>query len=173
MTAQSKKQAKKLTGKHVLLMICAFFGVIFIVNAIMFYWAFGTFRGEDTERSYRQGLAYNQTIEKRAVQIASGWRADITINPDYTINLRITDHEGETVRGLAVKGLLKHPAETDLDVKLKFAQAADGSYLARLGKAQFGAGDGKQWRILTTAREATQKPGGTSFNTNNEIWLKQ
>ncbi len=166
---QAKKLAKKLTGKHVLLMICAFFGVIFIVNAIMFYWAFGTFRGEDTKRSYRQGLAYNQTIEKRAAQIASGWHADITINPDHTISLKITNREGAAVRGLSIDGKLKHPAETDLDVPLKFAQAADGGYLARIDKANFGTGSGKQWRILTT----TQKSDGTSFKTSNEIWLKQ
>ncbi len=169
MTTQRKTQARKLTGKHVLLMICAFFGVIFVANAIMFYWAFGTFRGEDTKRSYRQGLAYNQTIEKRAAQIASGWTADITINPDNTLGLKITDRDGKTVRALKITGLLKHPAETDLDVELEFAQAADGSYIARLDKAQFGTGRGKQWRILTSA----QKPDGTRFNTSNEIWLKQ
>ena len=169
MTVQSKKQARELTGKHVLLMVCAFFGVIFVANAIMFYWAFGTFRGEDTKRSYRQGLAYNQTIEKRAAQIAGGWTADITINPDNTLSLKITDRDGKIIGGLKISGRLKHPAETDLDVELKFTQAADGSYVARLDKAQFGAGSGKLWRMLTSA----QKPDGTSFNTSNEIWLKQ
>jgi nitrogen fixation protein FixH len=166
MRSEAKPQikAKKWTGKHVLFAVIAFFGVIFAVNIAMVTLGIRSFPGEDTKQSYRQGLEYNKTIAAREAQIATGWNADITLQ-DNTITLHISDRTGQTIKGLRVTGVLKHPAETDKDVTLKFAQAASGSYIAPIDKALLG----KQWLLLTSAHQTD----GPKFNTRNEIWLKQ
>ena len=162
---QDEDQAKKWTGKHVLIAVVLFFVAIIIVNLFMVGMGIMTFPGEDTQQSYRQGLEYNQTIEKRNQQIASGWSADIIVSGNNTLVLKITDAQGKTVKGLKVTGALKHLAETDRDFTLKFAQSATGTYIAPVDTALFG----QQWLLVTKA----QKSDGTSFDTRNKLWLKQ
>ncbi|MCF6220799.1 MAG: FixH family protein [Robiginitomaculum sp.] len=155
---------KKWTGKHVLGAVVVFFGVIFAANIAMVTVGIRSFPGEDTKQSYRQGLAYNETIAARNTQNATGWNADITLSNKNTIVLKLTDKGGIIIRGLRVTGSLKHLAETDKDSPLKFAQAADGTYIANIDKALLG----KQWVLTTSAKQAD----GTIFNTRNKIWLK-
>jgi len=161
---KAPKKTKEWTGKHVLYAVVAFFGVIFAINIAMVTLGVISFPGEDTKQSYRQGLAYNKTIAARNTQAALGWRADITVQ-DLTIILHISDRTGKTIKGLRVTGVLKHPAETRKDVTLKFAQAANGSYMAPIDNVLLD----KQWLLLTSAHQAD----GTKFDTRNEIWLKQ
>jgi nitrogen fixation protein FixH len=159
-----KEKTKQWTGKHVWVAIIIFFGVIFAANIAMVTVGIRSFPGEDTKQSYRQGLKYNKTIAARNTQLATGWSADITVQ-EGAIALHLKGRSGLTIRGLRVTGVLKHPAETDKDVILKFAQAANGSYIAPIDKALLG----KQWLLLTSAQQAD----GTTFDTRNEIWLKQ
>lgn len=161
---QKQKPQKKWTGKTVWIAIIVFFGVIFAANIAMVTLGVRSFPGEDTKQSYRQGIEFNKTIAERNAQIATGWSADITVG-DLTIILHIADREGQTVKNLRVTGILKHLAETDKDVTLKFAQAANGTYMAPIDNALLG----KQWLLLTSAKQAD----GTVFDTRNEIWLKQ
>ncbi len=155
---------KQWTGKHVLMAVIIFFGVIFVANIAMVTLGVRSFPGEDVKQSYRQGLAYNQNIAARNAQAATGWSADINLGDENSIILTLTDKSGVVIRGLKVTGTLKHLAETDKDSPLKFAQAADGTYIASIDKAL----RGKQWVLITSAQQAD----GTIFNTRNEIWLK-
>ncbi|MEI7790042.1 MAG: FixH family protein, partial [Alphaproteobacteria bacterium] len=50
---------KTLTGRGVLLCLAGFFGLIFVTNAIFITEAVKTFRGEDEQLPYLQGVAYN------------------------------------------------------------------------------------------------------------------
>lgn len=108
------------TGRHMLILITAFFGIIIIANVYLVRSALRSYPGEDIKQSYRQGLAYNQTLAARAAQTATGWRADITTSTGQ-VELSITDENQLAIRGLMITGLLKHPAKTALDVPLQFA----------------------------------------------------
>jgi len=152
----------RLTGKHIIVTLLVFFGVIFSVNGLFLYKSITSFPGEDIKQSYRQGLAFNETLENRASQRASGWEADLAID-GADITLSILDTGGIPVRGLSIVGLLKHPTETDLDVPLTFNAQADGSYVAVLGVSVIGK------RFLTTKAQTTD---GFVFETKNELWLK-
>jgi len=160
----AKNQAKQWTGKHVAWAVVVFFGVIFAANIAMVTLGVRSFPGEDTKQSYQQGIEFNKTIAERNAQSALGWSADITVQ-ENTIALHLKDRASQTIKGLRVTGVLKHPAETDKDIALKFAEAANGSYIAPIDKALLG----KQWLLLTSAQQAD----GTKFDTRNEIWLKQ
>ena len=69
----------RLKGWHVLAGMIAFFGVIFSVNAFFITTALRTFPGEETRRSYVQGLAYNDVIAERQAQAALGWSAAVNL----------------------------------------------------------------------------------------------
>ena len=162
---ENNKREKKWTGKHVLIAMCTFFGVIFVANYFMVTLGIRSFPGEDTKQSYRQGLEYNKTLAKRAAQHDLGWQADISFADSQHLTLRITNKDGAAVKDLKVTGVLKHLANIDRDVTLKFAQAANGSYIAPIDTALLG----KQWMLSTAA---TQSGGAVKFETHNEIWLK-
>lgn len=162
---KAKKHPKKpWTGKHVLFAVVAFFSVIIAVNIAMVTLGVKSYPGEDTKQSYRQGIEYNDAIAERKRQAATGWTADIQIKDKNAVVLKITDRGGIAVRGLRVTGALKHPAKTDRDFILKFAQSADGTYIAPIDTALFG----KQWLLITNAKTRD----GIKFDTRNEIWLK-
>lgn len=156
------------TGWHMLFMIVGFFGIIVAVNVFMVVRAVQTFPGEDIKQSYRQGLEYNQTLDKRAVQRAREWHADISVLPDHSIVLKLTDKSGLPVRGLTVTGLLKHPGETDLDTVLSFTlDAQSGHYTTQVADGI----TGKRW-LVTKAVYAGAEAQTPAFETRNELWLK-
>ena len=53
---------KELKGRHVLMVLCGFFVVMFVVNGIFVYFALATFSGGDTSNPYRKGLHYNEML---------------------------------------------------------------------------------------------------------------
>src|SRR5215469_17439663 len=69
--------SRELTGRGVLAWLFAFFLVIIGVNAWFIYAAVSTFRGEDDQKPYLQGIAYGETLSQRAEQARQGWRATI------------------------------------------------------------------------------------------------
>ncbi|HHL43976.1 MAG TPA: hypothetical protein ENJ42_10180 [Hellea balneolensis] len=154
---------KQITGKHVFWTVVGFFFIVGLVNLYMIYQAVGTFRGEDTKQSYLQGLQYNQTLEARKLQNDLHWKAKLTI-ADHKISIKITKEDGTPIRGLQVSGLLKHPAETELDNALVFQDMGSGVYTAT-----YDANIKGSRHLLTEARAAD----GTIFKTrNDELWLK-
>ena len=60
------RRPRELTGRAVLLILLAFFGVVIAVNLIMARYAVSTFAGVETESSYKAGLAF--TAEHRAAE---------------------------------------------------------------------------------------------------------
>ena len=156
------KSEFRLTGRHIVMTLIVFFGIIFSVNGLFLYKSISSFPGEDIKQSYRQGLAYNETLATRAQQRASGWRADLAID-GAVITMTILDTGDIPVRGLSITGLLKHPTETDLDTPLVFTPQANGSYVAELETSVIGK------RFLTTKAVTTD---GFTFETKNELWLK-
>ena len=69
--------ANGLTGRHVLIALVAFFGVMLIANGIFVYFAVATFSGGDTSNAYRKGLDYNETLAAAERQAERGWHSEI------------------------------------------------------------------------------------------------
>lgn len=120
---------KELTGRHVFLMLAAFFGA-YGANVDLVLKAQGTFSGEDERKSYLQGLAFNRTLAQRAEQARLGWRAEITArrqkNGTTDIQIAITQAGGDAPGGLILEGRLRHPADARLDREMTFKPHGDG-----------------------------------------------
>ncbi|MEZ5776152.1 MAG: FixH family protein [Hyphomicrobiaceae bacterium] len=77
-TSENVKGRGGLTGRHVLMMLIAFFGVIFAVNGVFLYAAISTFDGTDTSSAYQKGIDYNTTIAESEEQARRGWKGVVS-----------------------------------------------------------------------------------------------
>lgn len=152
-----------LKGWHVLLIMLGFFGVIFSVNGVFLYYAITTHPGEQVEKSYRQGLHYNETLEARAIQAELGWRAAAGFADETAsaVTIQLEDRNGRPLSGLAVTGqLLRTAAAADHDVPLDFTARTDGEYTAAGLDLCRG-----QWRLVALA----QSTNGEQFEINKTL----
>src|SRR4051812_37165082 len=105
--------SKNLTGYRVLLWLGGFFGVIFATNAIFITEAVKTFRGEDEQLPYLQGVTYNQTLAHRATQKQLGWQASIAARRETAgmvdIMVQLHRRDGSPKTQVVMTGELRHP----------------------------------------------------------------
>ena len=147
-------------GWHVLVIMVAFFGVIFTVNGIFITNALRTFPGEETRRSYVQGRDYNQVVDARRAQEALGWSATTNLAENRVL-IEVLDREGQPVRGLRLEGQLQHPATMSYDRDLVFTEVREGVYAA-------GAADLPDGRWTLTAENAGEQP----FTLETQLWRR-
>ena len=134
----------KLTGRHVLIMVLAFFGVMIAANVIFIRAAVCTFPGVAEDHSYLQGLKYNDTLVERAAQAELGWSAEVAEvareGDAGRIVVRLAKGDA-ALSGLAVDGVLKRPASDDADQALAFKALGGGLYAAEVVAFAPGAWD--------------------------------
>ena len=157
-------QKGQLKGWHVLLIMLAFFGVMFTVNGFFLYSAITSFPGEDVEKSYLQGLNYNQTLEARRAQAELGWtvRAGLAGDDADRIAVQVTDTDGAPVSRLNVEAKLRRLVTGAEDVVVGLeAASAPGSYAADLPDVASG-----QWDLIVTA---TDRSGDVQLEARKQV----
>lgn len=152
---------KKLKGWHVLLIMLAFFGVIFAVNGVFLYHAITSFPGEDVKKSYVQGINYNQTLAARSAQVELGWRAEAGLQGDMVV-FRLSDADAQPLSNYTVIGELRRLATQDADQVLTFRAAPGGEYFAPSG--ELGSG---QWRLRISVLDRDDET--VLFNTDKTL----
>lgn len=120
-----------LKGWHVLLMMLAFFGVMFSVNGVFLYHAITSFPGEDVKKSYVQGLNYNDTLAARASQATLGWRAEAGLQDDEII-VRLWDGDDQPLTHRSMVGELRRLATREQDRAVVFQTRTNGEYAAQV-----------------------------------------
>lgn len=123
---------KPLTGRKVLLIFVAFFGVIFAMNFFLVKIAATTFRGLETASSYQRSQTFNAELAAVAAQRSRGWAveahvgrgADGVVHATYTVR----DAAGAPVAGLVGTARLAAPANAQLDASGSVVETAYGTY---------------------------------------------
>lgn len=140
------RKTRELTGKHVLLCLLGFFGLIFAVNAAMVKAAISTFGGVETSSSYKAELMFKQDIAAAEQQDALRWRVDgkLTRNDSgqTVLDISARDERGATVPGLSAQAQLAHPADARLDHVIPLDRTNSGQFH---GEAQAQPG---QWELI-------------------------
>src|SRR4051812_16256274 len=99
-----------LTGRGVLIWLGGFFGLIMVTNVIFITVAVKTFRGEDEQKPYLQGVEYNHTLARRAEQAQLGWHASIDARRlpagEVAIVVRLRHSDGVPETGVRLTGEL-------------------------------------------------------------------
>lgn len=148
--SRPKAPKGELTGRHVLMMVIAFFGVIIAANVVFITQAVRTFPGEDVRRSYVQGLNYNETLADREAQAALGWRAAAALRRDdqgaALIEVLLIDRDGRPIEDAALEGALRRPVEARDDQALVFTPQGEGRYVAAVADLAPG-----QWDLRARA----------------------
>jgi len=143
------KPAWTITGRHVLVGMILFFGVIFVIDGMFIATAYRTFSGQVASNPYEAGLAFNQTLEQRRREAALGWKATVDTPDAGVVAVRMVDKAGAPLSALSMTGVLERPATEVGRQTLVFKPAGDGWYraAARLDGA---------WDLSASARNAQE-----------------
>jgi nitrogen fixation protein FixH len=140
--------SKPLTGRKVLLIALAAFGVVIAANMALLFSATGSFSGLVVKNSYIASQGWDR---KATAQQALGWTA-LAEYRNGALLVTMTGQDGSPVTGLNVVAIAGRPASDRDDVRLELVEKAQG-YTASLTLAPGG------WQVVITGADS----GGNSF----------
>jgi nitrogen fixation protein FixH len=147
---------KPLTGRKVLVILVAFFGVVIGVNVTMMRLAIGTLPGTDVDSAYTASLGYEKEIAAAHDQNARNWQVDAHIqrgtNGGAMVQVEARDNGGRPMTGLKFQGRLERPTDKRADLPVDLAEVGIGVY--RGGAAQVAPG---QWDLVLEGDAAGQR----------------
>ena len=150
-----QKQARILTGRHVLLWLVAFFGIVFAVNGVLVQAAISTFGGVETLSSYKAGLQFEQEAGLVQRQDALHWQVSGALTRDRAgvavLDLIARDAQGRPLGGLTADARLAHPADDRLDHVIAVRPVAAGVFR---GTAEAQPG---QWELIVDLYRGDQR----------------
>ncbi len=120
----------RLTGRHVVIILGAFFAIMFGADGALIYSALSTLHGEELENPYDASQAYNGRIAEARAQDQLGWMAEVTARPEgdgVHVVADFRDRTGAVVPGLEVRARFVHPFDRGSDRETKLASDG-GSY---------------------------------------------
>jgi nitrogen fixation protein FixH len=121
--------ANGIEGRHVLMGLIVFFGVMLAANSMLVYYAIDTFSGGDRPDPYRSGLNYNETIAAAERQATLGWRTEVAYDDESgRLSLRFLDKTQEPVTGLKLGATVGRPATNKDDRVVDFEEVSLGVY---------------------------------------------
>lgn len=155
---------RTLTGRGVLVWLGLFFGVVIATDTIFVTAAVKTFRGEDEAKPYLQGIAYNQTLARRAQQAELGWHAVIAAGRSSgkgaVVDLDVVDADGAPKTGLILTGELRHPSDENRDRPIHFRELSPGHYRSEVENVRPG-----DWDVIARTEQ------GAPFEASRRLWV--
>ena len=160
------KAPGSLTGRKVLLMLVAFFGVVIGVNLVMMRLAIQTLPGTEVDSAYRASLAYEKEIAAARDQNARNWKVDAHVERSgqggATLQVEARDDNGRLMSGLKFQGRFQRPTDRRADLPVVLAEVGIGIYR---GKALAIAPG--QWDLVLEGASAGQR----MFLSKNRVLL--
>jgi nitrogen fixation protein FixH len=120
--------SQQFTGRHFLLIMVAFFGVIVAVNITMAVYANTSWTGFVVRNSYVAGLEFNRKSREHREQVALGWNTTVT-GTDGTFRFALADAEGNPVALKAGTAQFRRPVTDAEDTTLALA---DGAWIVEI-----------------------------------------
>lgn len=148
-------QGRQFTGKHMLAIMVAFFGVIIAVNVTMATLARTSWSGLVVQNSYVAGQEFNRKAEEGREQAALGWTPALSIG-DGVLRFALSDAGGEPVRLTGGTASLRRPVGDADDVSVALVATGEGL------EAVLGVEDGA-WIVEIHADAAVGEAGGAGL----------
>jgi nitrogen fixation protein FixH len=155
-----------LTGKRVLILLAASFGIVFAINGFFVYKALSTAPGEESGASYEAGLRYNSILAEARVQNALGWQHKSSLDNGY-LRLTFQDAAGRPVTQLALTAEIERPAGSS-STRLAFEEKSDGIYQAPLSVSA-----GTWIASITAKRSSAGEPSQSFYRLRERIWIPE
>jgi nitrogen fixation protein FixH len=123
----SERSAKtgEFTGKHMLAIMLAFFGVIIAVNLTMATFARTSWSGLVVQNSYVAGQHFNRLAAEGREQAALGWTPSFSVS-DGVLRFSLADAKGEPVRLESGNAELRRPVGDAQDAQVALQAQGDG-----------------------------------------------
>ncbi|TBX28619.1 MULTISPECIES: FixH family protein [Nioella] len=154
--ADQQSGGRELTGRKVLMIFIAGFGIIIGVNLFMAFNAVSTFPGLEVSSSYADSQDFNL---RRDAQEALGWNASVEVDAESgVLTLHLVDDSGQPVAPAEFEALLTRPTNREEDQLLELTRNA-GAFTAPVEVSE------GRWRLrLTgTARDGTDYRHNITF----------
>jgi nitrogen fixation protein FixH len=153
---ESAVSAKPLTGRKVLVILIAFFGVVIGVNVYMADVAISTLPGTEVDSSYSASLGYEKEIAAARDQNERHWEVDAHVQRSAdgaaTLQVEARDKAGQPVTGLKFQGTLERPTDKRADLPLELAEVGIGVYRGSAPSVAAG-----QWDLVLEGEAAGQR----------------
>jgi len=137
--------ARPFTGKHMALIMVAFFAVVIAVNFTMARLAIGSFGGTVVDNSYVASQRYNGWLAQARQQAALGWTPKVSTDAARHVVVSIHTPAGQ-LAGADIVATATHPVGALPPVALTFERVggvarsrqilASGRWLVRIHVAQ-------------------------------------
>lgn len=142
---------RQFTGRHFLLIMIAFFGVIVTVNVTMAVYANTSWTGFVVRNSYVAGLEFNRKSQEHREQAALGWTSALTLSGG-TVSFTLADANGSPVPLESGTASFRRPVSDAEDTTLDLAAGADGALAAPVALPDGG------WIVGVTADAGRDAP---------------
>jgi len=160
-----RTRTREIRGRHVLMALLGFFGLIVAVNGVFIYFAIDSWTGLTTEHAYVKGLAYNETLRAAETQERLGWNAAIDVaEGGEALVVRLTDEKGRALDDLDVSAELLRPTHEGYDREVALDFIGEGRYRTALDLPLEG-----QWDLRLFAR----RQGLPTFRVDQRLWVPQ
>jgi nitrogen fixation protein FixH len=157
--------SRPLTGRGVLIWLTGFFAIVMAVNVVFIVTSVVTFRGEDEQKPYLQGVEYNRTLAARVEQARLGWRARVGVrrlaDGDVRLDVALDDRQAAPPSDVRLSAELRHPADENRDRLVHLSPSGGGRYWANAGKIGRG-----QWDVIVTSESSA-----TPFTAARRLWV--
>jgi len=154
-----------LTGRGVLAWLAGFFAIVIATNVYFITMSITTFRGEDEQKPYLQGIEFNDTLAHRAEQARLGWQATVSAtrlsNGRVRIDVVLHDRSGSVLSAVPLSAELRHPSDENRDHTLRLNVASPGHYQADAGAISRG-----HWDLIVNSA-SSQMP----FEATRRLWV--
>ncbi|MCF6343382.1 MAG: FixH family protein [Devosiaceae bacterium] len=147
--SENTKPQKQFTGKHMLIIMLCFFGIIFSMNLLMSMQALNAWTGLVVKNTYVASQEYNDKLEANRAQHALGWTSNIEVK-DQVLLFSLLDGESLPIKAEQVEVQVNRPVGTKEDLQLILEMQENGIYSAN---AKLASGT---WRIYVVASFADQ-----------------
>ena len=116
------------TGRHIAMILVAFFAVVIAVNVLMARYAITTFGGVVVENSYVASQHFNSWLKEAEREKALGWTAKAERLGDGKLAVSLA---GAPAHGVVLTADARHPLGRMPDQLLQFDRLPDGSFASR------------------------------------------
>lgn len=131
---QQDTAGRPLTGRMVLFMLLAFFGVVIAVNLVMLRVASSTFSGQGDKNAYVAGLSYNRALAAAREQDHRGWKVDARlerVGPGRSV-VSVARSGADGFANVEVIAHFEHPATGRLDRSVALEPAGPNAWRSAL-----------------------------------------
>lgn len=139
--------SRTFTGRHMTMILVAFFGVVIAVNLVMARAAIGTFGGTVVDNSYVASQNYNDWLAQGRAQRALGWNAALSRDAGGFLLVTLTASGTALTDASAVTATVRPPLGRAEVQTVRFIALDEGRY-----RSDQPIGTGRQDVKLTVVR---------------------